>query len=217
MPRRTREQAERTRLDLVRAARKLFERRGFDAVSAEEVAAAAGVTRGALYHHFDGKEGVFAAVVEDAMIDAKGRLAAAAATARGPGEALERGMGAFLAMCAEPSYRRVLLVDGPAVLGWHAWRALDLRHGLGLLRQGLAAAAAAPRGSALDVEAASHLLAGALIDGAMLIGGAPRDGALRRRVEATLRRLVRGLVEPLPTTSRRPAARRRGFRSTTRR
>ena len=191
MPRRTREQAARTRLELARAGRRLFARRGFAGVSAEEVVAAAGVTRGALYHHFDGKEGLFAAVVEDAMIDLKGRLAAAAAGARSPGEALERGVRAFLAACVEPATRQILLVDGPAVLGWHAWRELDLRHGLGLLRSGLAAAAR--DGARLDIDAAAHLLAGAMIDAAMVVGGAPGDDRLRRRVETTLLRLVRGL------------------------
>ncbi len=193
--------SEETRRALVRVGRSLFERRSFADVSAEELVAAAHLTRGALYHHFDGKEGLFRAVVSDAMSDVRQRVARAASSARTPREALELGLRSFLAACAEPEYQQVLLIDGPAVLGWHAWRALDLEHGLGLLRRGLeAATAAAPP----DVETMTHLLAGALIDGAMLIGRDPANTSVRRHVEATILRFVRCLTGP----RRKPRTRR---------
>jgi AcrR family transcriptional regulator len=174
------------RSKLVGVGRRLFARRGYAGVAAEEIVAAAGVTRGALYHHFDGKEGLFRAVLVEEMAALKARLARAAA-AGSPAGSVERGIRAYLRACAEPRVRRVLLVDGPAVLGWHAWRALDLQSGLGLLRRGLQAAGVA------DAEVATQVLAGALIDGAMLIGQRPRDAKLRRRVERALLRLLRGL------------------------
>jgi AcrR family transcriptional regulator len=186
------EQAEVTRRALVRVARRLFARRGFDAVSSEEIVAAASVTRGALYHHFDGKEGLFRAVLTDVMGEVHGQLAEAARDARTPREAVERGIASFLDACARPSYRRILLVDGPAVLGWHEWRALDLTYGLGLLRRGLEAMAVP------DAETATHVLAGALVDGAMLVGQAPEDGSVRRRVQATLLRILDGLATGAP-------------------
>jgi AcrR family transcriptional regulator len=190
--------AEATRRRLLSVGRRLFARRGFDGVSAEEVVAAAKLTRGALYHHFDGgKEGLFRAVVSDAMAEVHARLVKEAARARTPLQAVELGIRSFLAACSEPEFQRVLLIDGPAVLGWHAWRALDLQYGLGLLRRGLLAASAAGQLALPDVETATHLLAGALIDGAMLIGRQPRDASVRRRVEATVLRFVHGLSGPL--------------------
>jgi hypothetical protein len=89
---------------------------------------------------------------------------------------------------------RLLLIDGPSVLGWHAWRALDLEFGLGLLRRDLGAAAAAGQLRVTDVETTTHLLAGALIDGAMVIGQNPHDASLRRSVEATVLRFIQGLA-----------------------
>jgi len=187
---------ESTRRALVRVGRRLFARRGFDSVSAEEIVAAARLTRGALYHHFDGKEGLFQAVVSDAMQDVHGRLKLAASGAQSALEAVELGVRAFLAVCAEPEYQRLLLVDGPSVLGWHAWRTLDLEFGLGLLRRGLEAAAASGQLALPDVETTTHLLAGALIDGAMVIGRNPEDASLRRSIEATILRFITGLTRP---------------------
>jgi AcrR family transcriptional regulator len=192
------EQAARTRALLVRVGRRLFERKGFDGISAEEIVAAAKVTRGALYHHFEGgKDGLFRAVVADVMREVHDRLAAAAAGATSPLEAVERGVRAFLEACEKPAYQRVLFLDGPAVLGWHEWRALDLQFGLGLLRRGLEAAAKAGEIDAPDVETATHLLAGALIDGAMLLGRQPDNAAARSAVQETMMRLLRGLAEPV--------------------
>jgi len=188
------ERSEATRRALLDAARRLFERRGFDGVAAEEIVAEARVTRGALYHHFeDGKTGLFREVVRALMEEVHARLSAEGRRARTPFEALELGMSAFLQTCTEPGYRRVLLLDGPAVLGWHEWRALDLEYGLGLLRRALEAASAAGEIETADVEMTTHLLAGALVDGALLLGQAPDDAALRRRLKATLLRLLRGL------------------------
>jgi AcrR family transcriptional regulator len=201
------ERAARTRRTLVRTGRRLFARQGFDGVSAEEIVAAAKVTRGALYHHFDGgKEGLFRAVVTDVMREVHDRLAAAARGARSPLDSVQRGVRSFLEACSDPAYLQVLLVDGPAVLGWHEWRALDLEFGLGLLRSGLEAAAKAGEIAAPDVETATHLIAGALIDGAMLVGKNRGDAAVRRAVNATMVRMLRGLV--VRTRTRRLSSRR---------
>jgi len=191
-------QAEATRQTLLRVGRRLFARRGFHGVSGEELVAAARVTRGALYHHFEGKAGLFRAVVSDAMSEVHQRVGRAASVARSPLEAVELGVRSFLAACAEPEYQRVLLVDGPAVLGWHAWRALDFEYGLGLLRQGLEAAVAAGQIALPDVETTTHLLAGALVDGAMLIGREGNDASVRDRVEAAVLSLLHGLALSRP-------------------
>jgi len=206
------ERSEATRRALLDSGRRLFERRGFDAVTAEEIVTEARVTRGALYHHFaHGKPDLFREVVREVMQEVHGRLAAAGRRARTPLEALKLGVGAFLEVCTEPGHRRVLLVDGPAVLGWHAWRAMDLEYGLGLLRRALEAAARARQIRLEDLETTTHLLAGALVDGALLLGQAPGEPARRRRIETTLLRLLAGLERerrgrPVPAGPGRPAS-----------
>ena len=193
------ERSEATRRALLDAARRLFERRGFGEVAAEEIVAEAQVTRGALYHHFeDGKTGLFREVVRELMEEVHAHLSAEGRRARTPLEALELGMNAFLQTCTEPGYRRILLLDGPAVLGWYEWRSLDLEFGLGLLRRALEAAVATGQVEVADVEMTTHLLAGALVDAALLLGEARDQRALRRRLNTTLLRLLHGL-RPDPT------------------
>jgi AcrR family transcriptional regulator len=187
----------RTRGALVRAGTTLFAERGFHGVAAEEIAAAAGVTRGALYHHFDGKRGLFDAVLAAAMAEVGERLAVAAQGAPTRLAAIERGIHAYLEACSEPPIRQIMLIDGPAVVGWHAWRALDLQNGLGLLRRGLLTAVEAGEIEVSDLDAMTHLLGGALVDAALLVS-AEQDAALETRVERSLVRLVRGLRVQAP-------------------
>ena len=97
-------QASATKQKLEHVARELFAERGFAAVSAEELVAEAGVTRGALYHHYDGKQGLFEAVVETTMRDLHARLSREAAAASNPLDALLRGVGVFLKFCTEPAF-----------------------------------------------------------------------------------------------------------------
>jgi AcrR family transcriptional regulator len=207
MSTRKEEQAEATRSALVRTGRRLFARRGFDETSAEEIVEAAQLTRGALYHHFDGKEGLFREVLVEAMREVRDEIVRSARGARAPREAMERGVSAFLDACIRPQLHRILMIDGPAVLGWPAWRALDMQHGVGLLRDGLRAVAAAEKVALPDAETASHLIAGALIDGAMLIASAAEPEATRRLVEETVLRLVAGILPPTGSSSSRRRAR----------
>jgi AcrR family transcriptional regulator len=182
-----REQAERTRRLLIDTARPMFARKGFEGVPAEDLVAAARVTRGALYHHFDGKEGLFEAVLRDAMQDIQRRVGRAAKGARSPREALQAGVIAFLDACADDELRQIVLSDGPAVLGWKKWREMDLEHGVGMLRDGL-------RQAGVDEpETAAHLLSGALVDAAMLLAHAGSPRVERRRVEAALLGILEGL------------------------
>jgi len=192
MPNLKEKQASETRALLVKTGRRLFAKRGYGAVSGEEVVAAAQLTRGALYHHFDGKAGLFRAVVVDAMKEVNGRIAQAAHGATNPWKALELGIRAFLDVCTAPDLQRILLVDGPAVLGWRAWRELDLQHGVGLLREVLRRAVSAGQMAVPDVDTASHLVAGAMIDGAMIIANASGQALVRRQVEQSMLAMLRG-------------------------
>ena len=177
---------------LEQVARELFSARGFEAVSAEELVANAGVTRGALYHHYDGKEGLFEAVVETLMRELHAQLAREAAGQGDPLKALQQGVGVFLKACAEPSVQQILLVDAPAVLGWQRWRELDAKYGMGLLKQGLAAAVAAGAMRPGDIDVSAHLLLGAITEAAMLIARSKTPGKARKAAERTLVALIEG-------------------------
>ena len=131
-----------TRTALIAAARPLFAEHGYAAVSTPDLAAAAGVTRGALYHQFKDKQGLFLAVVNAVEDDLTTRLGEtlAASGASDPAAALHAAVDAWLDACQEPEVRRVLLVDAPSVLGWDVFREIALAHGLGLTETLLQAA-----------------------------------------------------------------------------
>lgn len=187
-----------TRERLIAVARPLFAERGFDAVPAEEIVERAGLTRGALYHHFGGKEGLFAAVHEALHRDIGERIERAAARARGPWEALVAGCLAFLDACADPEVQRVALLDAPAVLGWERWRAVDAAHGLGLLKAGLQDAMAAGELAERPVDALAHLLSGAMNEAGMWIARAANPKRARREADAALR----GVLGAMRTAAR---------------
>jgi AcrR family transcriptional regulator len=174
------QQSEATKRTLERVGRELFATRGFAGVSAEQLVARAKVTRGALYHHYDGKPGLFAAIVEGEMRKLHGRLVTEAARSSEPIARLERGVDAFLRACAEPDTQRILLIDAPAVLGWPAWREMDAKYGLGLLKRGLSAAMAAGEISRQDPDVLAHVLLGAMTEAAMLVARSKRPEETKR-------------------------------------
>src|SRR6516225_10223633 len=124
-----------TRDALVAAARPLFAAHGFAEVSTDVIVAAAGVTRGALYHQFADKTALFEAVLAAVEADIARRLAAAVAAAgiTDPVEALRHAVRTWLDICVEPEILRIALVDGPSVLGWVPWREVCKQHVFGLV------------------------------------------------------------------------------------
>src|SRR5262245_65846481 len=109
-----------TRAALVRVARRLFAEYGYAGTATEDVVRRAGVTRGALYHHFRDKRDLFAAVVEQVEQDVLERVAEAALSERDAWEAQRAAIGAYLDVCLEPAVQRIVLVDAPSVLGVQA-------------------------------------------------------------------------------------------------
>jgi AcrR family transcriptional regulator len=187
------DQGDKTRVALVRAARKLF-RRGYEAVGTPEIAEAAGVTRGALYHHFKDKRALFAAVVEEVARDHVVEIQRIAMTENDPVDAVIAGCRAFLASARDAETRQIYLLDAPAALGWEAWREIDGRHGLGSLRDGLDACVAAGVMDAADVTAAAHLILGALNEAAFVLVKAKPGSALAASLDRSMVRMVRALV-----------------------
>jgi AcrR family transcriptional regulator len=113
---------------LMNAARFEFAAEGYLAARTEAIVEAAGVTRGALYHHFRDKAALFDAVVESMQDEIASEVADSARAAPSPFEALRAGCNAYLDCCTRPDVRQIVLVDGPAALGWERWRELDERH-----------------------------------------------------------------------------------------
>jgi AcrR family transcriptional regulator len=189
------ERSEATRGALVSAARRLFAERGYAGVGTEEIVRAAGVTRGALYHHFEGKRELLEAVYVQIEVELTERIATgvlgAAATA--PLEALRKGAEMFLDACIVPEVQRVVLLDGPSVLGWDRWREIASEHGLGLIEATLRAAVEAGEIPEQPVRPLAHVLMGALDEAAMLVARAEDPEAARAEMGQTIDTLVRAL------------------------
>jgi AcrR family transcriptional regulator len=198
------EHAEATRAALVSSARALFAERGYAAVSIEEIVRRARVTRGALYHHFEDKNDLFAAVFEGVQRDIAERLMKAA-SARSHAEHLEAGCHAFLDACVEPDVQRVLLLDGPAVLGWEAWHESDVNFGLEMLQRSIEAAMNGGVVERQPVEPLSHLLLGALNGCGLEIARSSDPARARREMGKATDRVLAGLRPPAEGGHRRPA------------
>jgi AcrR family transcriptional regulator len=195
-PRRT--QADRsatTRAALVRAGRKLFAEHGFAGVGTDAIVREADVSRGALYHHFADKTGLFVAVLDELEGEAARQVGDAAATApEGDfGETMTRALLAWLDACEEPELQRVLLVDGPSVLGWVRWREICQQHILGMVEGVLAQGMADGTVRELPVKALAHALLAVADEAALLVSAAEDASAARRDVMAVVGPILEAL------------------------
>lgn len=185
---------ESTRAALLEAGRKLFAARGYDAVAAEEIVTEAGVTRGALYHHFDGKAGLFEAVfvqIEAGLVQDfldEGFLAG------DPLDAMRNGITRFLELSLESGVQRIALIDAPVVLGWKRWHEIEAEHGLGLIQAGLDAAIEAGRIRKLPTAELANAFLGALVESALAVARAKDPKAARRNAEKVLVAMLDGLA-----------------------
>ncbi len=184
------EQVAQTRAALVAAGRRLFGENGFRATSVEDLAREARVTTGALYHHFPTKTAVFEAVFVQAHTDLMTASAKAAQGASDGVDELARGFEAFLDGVLQPDMQRILIVDGPAVLGLARYTELDEQYAHAVIVHALTAAAEAGTISVEDPETATRLLLGALTRGAMLIANSPDPVETRHAVAKSMRALL---------------------------
>ena len=194
--RRQQDRTRATRSALISTGRQLFAQRGYYAVPAEEIVAAAGLTRGALQHHFGDKQALFRAVFEQLEADISAQLAAAVTDAPDAWAAATAALGAFLDTCERPEVIQIALTDAPAVLGWATWRAVEADHGLGLITAGLRQAMADGVIVKQPVEVVAHLILSAVIEAALLIAHAPNHRNARKDVERSLLTLLAGLRTP---------------------
>ncbi len=182
-----------TRAALVSAGRRLFGRAGFAATSVEDLAREAGVTTGALYHHFPTKAALFEAVFEKVHFELMAASGEAAARADGPIELLALGFEAFLDKVLEPDVQRIIITDAPSVLGPARFIELDERYAFAAIVEALEAAARAGAMRAEDPQTLATLLLGMLQRGGMLIASSSEPVATKNAVAATLRSLLAGL------------------------
>jgi AcrR family transcriptional regulator len=191
-------QTEATTAALITAARELFADRGYADVGTEEIVQRAGVTRGALYHHFkDGKEELFRAVLVQLSAELVRQVVAVANRSGDPWQELVVGCEAFLDACARPDVQRIMLVDGPSVLGWDVWREIDQGYALGALEAAIQNAMDAGALSVAPANAVAHVLLGALDEAAMVVARADDQPAAREEMGKTVRRLLEGLRAPV--------------------
>jgi AcrR family transcriptional regulator len=198
-----RTQAERTaatRSALVAAGRRLFATEGFAGVGTETIVREADVSRGALYHHFADKTELFAAVLEDVEREVAGQLAVTAGARAGDGavEVLAVAVEAWLDLCDRPEVQRIVLVDGPSVLGWPRWRAICQRHVLGLIQAVLAQGIADGELADQPVAPLSHVLIAVADEAAMYVVAAEDRQAARREMVTVARGLMRSLSAAPP-------------------
>jgi AcrR family transcriptional regulator len=179
------DQGRATRAALIDVATELFATKGYEATAIPAVVDAAGVSRGALYHHFASKEALFEAVLQSVEAEATLKVTRAARGATDPLDGLRRGCAAYLAMCRDPVVRRISLIDAPAVVGWERWREIDEQHSFGLIKAAIAAIAADGRVKPELIDVMAHMVLAALLEVALLVARADEGRlAIRRGQEA---------------------------------
>lgn len=190
MPRASAADAARTAARVLDVATGKFIHEGYQAVSIDEIARAAGVTRGAVYHHFGDKAGVMRAVAEQAHVRIAETIARRADSHADPGAQLREGCHAFLDAITEVAAARLLLVEAPAALGWETWRELDAATSAAELRGVLEIIL----GPGERTAAATQLLSGGMNEAALWLADRAGDAAARAAMHAVLDTLVSAVI-----------------------
>lgn len=185
-------QADATRQLLVSVARELFAERGFGSTSVEEIIQRAGVARGALYHHFTGKNALFRAVYDAVQAEIASRVVAAALAVPEPWAGVRAGLSAFLDACLEPEFRRIVVLDSVPVLAQDVWDGGIEHNELPMLRTILTPLVDTFL-PGVPVEPLAHVALGGLYGAALYIARSPAPTAARAEADLVLDALIRGL------------------------
>jgi AcrR family transcriptional regulator len=185
---------EATRRAVLDAARSSFGRKGYAQTSVDEIAAAARVTKGAVYHHFAGKEALFRAVYAEVEAEAQARTAGAVDPKGSPVDQIVAGVNAYLDVALDEEVRRITLIDGPTVLGLEPEGPADQQPGYVALRLALATAIAHGEIIDLDPGVLAHLIGGLSLLGGLLIARASDPDATRAALAPALDAMLRGLA-----------------------
>lgn len=193
------ERREATRRALLVAGRELFAERGYHGASQEEIVGRVGVTRGALYHNFEGgKKGLFREIAEELEVELDGVIASAF---RGEyersGDLVEAWMAgnyAYLEFCAGDEVRMILFGDASSALGWEEWREIDVSHGLPQIKQGLEAMVRLGVLEDQPVEPLAHAWYGASSEAGMYVAAAEDSKKAIAEMQSALRRMLDGML-----------------------
>ncbi|ABG04770.1 transcriptional regulator, TetR family [Rubrobacter xylanophilus DSM 9941] len=199
-----RTQAERraaTRRALLDAARELFAEKGYHETSAEEIVRRAGLTRGALYHHFEDKRDLFRVVVDEMESEIDEEIEAAERAEAELPEAVMAGYRAFVDAVLDPEMKRTFFLDGPSVLGWE-WREIDARHAVGKIEEGLEALIAEGYIEPQPVGPLARLINGALLEAAFFVADSDDPQTARDQVWGAMERLVGDFIRRRASTKR---------------
>jgi AcrR family transcriptional regulator len=184
-----------TRGQLIEVATGLFASHGYEGTSIEAVLTAAGVSRGALYHHFAGKEALFRAVLEALSDRITAQLTEVISGCADPVDAVRTAALGWIDLAGDPVIQRIMLVDAPSVLGWEQWRAMDEGRTAGAMRDMLQAVSDTGRLPGELVGPFAHMILAALDEAAMVVARAPDSRVAvaeeRQAVEEFLARLLR--------------------------
>jgi AcrR family transcriptional regulator len=187
------ERTEATTAALVDAARELFAHDGYDATSLDAVAARAGVTKGAVYHHFDGKRQLFEAVFAREIEQMTAPIAAAYSRKRDPWDAFKAASFAFLDECLDPGLQRIVLLDAPAAIGWEGIRRLEAPL-LDLMELAISRAIDGGRIASRPPGPLAYFLFGATCEMAMIVARAEDQKRSHRQAVAEIGRVLDGLA-----------------------
>jgi AcrR family transcriptional regulator len=190
-----------TRRALLDAARSMFAEKGYHGTAAEEIVRRAGMTRGALYHHFEDKKDLFRAVVDEMEGEIDEEIEAAERAQPDLPEAVMAGYRAFVDAVLDPEMRRTFFMEGPSVLGWE-WREIDARHAVGKIEEGLKSLIAEGFVEPQLVGPLARLINGALLEAAFFAAASEDPEAARDEAWGAMERLVGGLLKYRPTAQR---------------
>jgi AcrR family transcriptional regulator len=175
---------------IIEAAHSRFAAQGFEHASIDDIADAAGMTKGSVYHYFATKEALFQRVLERLNAELAPKILTRAVQEPTPAKQLKTGCRLFLEHCLDPAVRQILLIDGPRVLGWELWREIDARYFLSAIETGLADVLPRRR----DANALAHLLIGALDEAVMVVSRSKDPAASVKTLIRELGYLIDALI-----------------------
>src|SRR3712207_2876712 len=187
-----------TRRALLDSARSVFAEKGYHGAAAEEIVRRAGLTRGALYHHFEDKKDLSRAVVDEMEGQIDQEIEEAERAQSNLPEAVMAGYRAFIDAVLDLEMRRTFFLDGPAVLGWE-WHQIDARHAVGKIEEGLEALIAEGFMEPQPIKAMARLINGVLLEAAFFVATSEDPQAARDEVWDAMERLLGGLMNYRPT------------------
>lgn len=186
------EQKQQTMQKLIEVAREMFSKKGYLDAAMEDIVKQAGVTRGALYHNFGSKEGLFEAVLASVQQEIGERVEAEAAKSEEPWQQLILGCLAFVSSAVEQRNKRILLIDGPAVIGWEKWRRMDEENSMRHLREQLQTMQEQGYLRPVSIDALTHLLSGAMNEAVLWISETLNQEKSLEEISAAMTLLLEG-------------------------